>query len=61
VGAREFTFEFDDSLAAIRVFLDEASKLVFNEIEESVDLILVITPLADRRLAESDVVNVGGR
>ena len=51
--------ELGDALTKIGVLLDEASQLVLDQIEERVDLVLVVAALADGRLAERDVVNVG--
>ena len=48
-----------DALAKVRVFLDEARQLVLHQVEERVYLVLVVAALADRRLTECDIVNVG--
>src|ERR671926_933335 len=44
----------------IVVLFDQPSQLGLNKVEEGVHLVLVVAPLADRRLTERDVVNVGG-
>ncbi len=43
------------------VLLDQAGELGLDDVEEGVDLVLVVTPLADRWLLEDDVVHVGRR
>src|SRR5581483_11620855 len=49
-----------DLVPEVVVLLDQPSELGLNEVEEGVHLVLVVAPLADRRLTERDVVNVGG-
>ena len=44
----------------VGVLLDEAGQLDLDDVEERVDLLLVVAPLADRRLLEGDVVDFGG-
>ena len=58
-GAGELLIELGDPLTQVGVLLDEAGQLVLDQIEEGVDLVLVVAALADRRLAERDVVDVG--
>jgi hypothetical protein len=43
------------------VLLDQAGQLGLHHVEERVDLVLVVAPLADGRLLEDDVVHVGRR
>jgi hypothetical protein len=59
-GAGQLLVQFGDALTQIGVLLDEASQLVLDQIEEGVDLVLVVTTLADRRLAERHIVDVCG-
>ena len=47
-------------IAEIGVLLNQPSQLGLNEFEEGINLVLVVAPLADWRLTERDVVNVGG-
>src|SRR5918997_2208605 len=56
----ELAIELLNLVAEIVVFLDQTSQLGLNQVEEGVHLVLVVAPLADRRLTERDVVNVGG-
>ena len=58
-GAGQLLIELGDPLTQVGVLLDEPGQLVLDQIEEGVDLVLVVAPLADRRLAERDVVDVG--
>jgi hypothetical protein len=46
--------------AEISVLLNQPSQFGLNEVEEGVHLRCVVAPLADRRVIERDVVNVGG-
>jgi hypothetical protein len=46
--------------AEIGVLLDQPSQLGLNKVEEGVYLVFVVTPLAQRRLTERDIANVGG-
>ena len=48
-----------DALTKIGVLFDESGQLVLNQIEKGIDLVLVVATLADRRLAERDIVDVG--
>jgi hypothetical protein len=57
--ARQLLFQLAYPLTEVGVLLDETSQLVLDQIEERVDLILVVATLANGRLAEGDVVNVG--
>ena len=59
--ARELLLELRNALAQIGVFLDQPRKLTLDQIEERIDLVLVVTALADRRFTERDVMHVGGR
>jgi hypothetical protein len=47
--------------AQLVVLLDQAGELALHHVEEGVDLVLVVTAFADRRLLEDDVVHVGRR
>src|SRR5215218_1089731 len=47
--------------AELVVLLDQAGQLGLHDVEEGVDLVLVVAPLADGRLLEDDVVHVGRR
>ena len=55
----QFLVQLRYALAQIGVLFDEPSQLVFHQVEEGVDLVLVITTLADGRLTERHVVDVG--
>src|ERR1700710_2033963 len=46
--------------AEISVLLDQPSQLGLNKIEEGIDLVLVVAPLAQRRLTKRDGGNVSG-
>ena len=49
-----------DPLTQIRVLLDQPGQLVFHQVEEGVDLVFVVASLADGRLTERHIVDVGG-
>src|SRR5699024_801635 len=46
-------------LTQVVVVIDEVGQLLFDDVEELIDLVLVVATLADRRLGERDVVHIG--
>ena len=59
-GTGQLLVQLGDPLTQIGVLLDQPGQLVFNQVEEGIDLVLVVTALADRRLTERHIVDVGG-
>jgi hypothetical protein len=47
-------------IAEIGILLDQPSQLGLDKVEEGVYLVFVVAALADRRLTERHVANVGG-
>mgnify|MGYP005824610279 CR=1 FL=1 len=57
-GRRQVLVELADALAQVGVLLDEPGQFGLHQVQEGVDLVLVVPPLADRRFAERDVMYV---
>ena len=56
---REVLVQLGYPLTKVGVLLDEAGQLVLNQVEKRVDFVLVVATLANGRLAERDVMDVG--
>ena len=54
----ELLIQLTYALAQVRILFDELRQRLLDEVEECVDLVLVVATLADRRLAERNVVHV---
>jgi hypothetical protein len=59
-GTSQLLIQLVDPLTQVGVLLDESGQLGFHQVEEGVDLVFVVTTLADRRLAERHIVDVCG-